>query len=488
MKKLLIAVLLPLALTACGKDDKPDSPKPDQGTLETLNEDGVTAQAAVVITVADEAGTPLKGAKVLIGWSKDKPFAGNFLVTDANGQVTSPEAWTEPLPITAQAAGFVRLTFLEQAPKAVTLKLRRVNKEPKIELSGLTTGHTVANGDGQTDFGLVMSALTRNDMLAFDLNKVISTQMDQISAIGQKIDIPSNITLPEQRENYILPITLNKPAYRLYFGDKGQHRVYAAQGRFPFKTVIDEVRSDKKFYELINHFSITGGVIRDVRLTADRSRLDLPVTELKFDEKRAMKAPAIRADEVLIALAAADMSGWLVPTDVKKLASNETMNMSVMKSRTSFAIGVLKRSNEFEAGPGQDRLSATILPFTAGVKPAMLPLINNPRIASNGDLLLPKPSTISGVKELATYTIFSEVKEIPVGTDGKMPFLARIWEVYAPDWVDTMTLPKWPDGTPAPAAKRWEVSYIGSNKTASVELGQPVIEAATHVTHSSLDH
>lgn len=484
MKKLLAACLLPLAVIGCGKDDKPDS-KPGQ-VVETL-EEGISTQNAVVLTITSETGTPLKGAKVLIGWSKDRPFAGNFLVADANGQITAPAEWTEPLPITAQAAGFVRLTYLAQPPKSATLKLRPVNKEPKLELSGQTTGHTVVNGDGQTDFGLVMSALTRNDLLAFDLNKVISTQTDEISAIGQKINIPSNITLPNQRESYILPITLNKPAYRLYFGDRGQYRVFAAQGRFPFKTVIDEVRANKKFYELINHFNITGGVIRDIRLSADRSKLDLPVTELKFDEKRALRAPTIRADEVVIALAAADVSGWLIPTDVKQLASNGTINMSVMKQRSSFAINVLKRSNEFEEGPGQDRLSATIVPFTANVRPSMLPLINNPRLASNGDLLLPKPTTVSGVNELATYTIFSEVKQIPMG-DSQVPFLSRIWEVYAPEWMSTMALPKWPEGTPAPRAKRWEVAYIGSNKTSSVELGQPVIEAATHVTHSSLDH
>lgn len=477
MKKLFLLFALPALLAGCGDDTK----KPKRGGDETQ---AVEPRDQQTFLVVDANNRPLAGAKILVGDALNSPIPNNFLTTDSTGQVRMPEGWTTPLPVTVEAAGHVRLTHLERRPGGGILRLRKPAQVPTVEMNGRTTGHAIKDYDGYMDFGLVISGLKRNDILAFDIGKVISAQVDTISVMGQSLDVPSNIALPRQRESYILPITIDKPQFRLSFADAGEQVVFAARGRFPFKKVIDEVRARKKFYELINHFDIQGGVVRQI---AARAGYELPVNELNFTTKRTFKAPSIRSSEVLIGLAAAEMNGVMIPTDVKKIESKQSMAMSVEGSSPALAIGVLKNASEFEGGTGgADRLSAVLLPFGSGVAPQFLDLIANPRFVSD-EVQMTRPRALNGVHELATLAIFSDVREIPMGSNGSLPFLIHKWEVYAPSWVEKMDLPQWPLATPQPTKKRWEVTFIGSQLKEAAELGQPVIDAATHVTHSSLD-
>lgn len=484
VKKLALFLAAMTVVVGCSQDDKKTKkPEGNARNFAQCTGDG--------ILVADETGTALAGAQVLIGDAVNSPFSGNFLTSDANGFVARPAGWTMPATVTAQANGFVRTTYFARTPgSCLTMTLNKPAKVPTLELSGETTKHPSVDKDGFLEFGLVISALTRNDVLGFDINKVISTQVDTISVMGQSIEIPSNVTVPKQTENYILPITIEKPAYRLYFGDKGQHKVFAAQGRFPFKKVIDEVRAKKKFYELINDFSITGGVVRD--LSPSRG-VNLPVNELAFTAKKNFKAPAMNSKEILIALAVSQMNGYMVPTDVKRIESNQTMGLATYSKAPAMAVGVLKNEDEFQGTNNTDRLSAVMLPLNTSVNPTFLALIPNPRRVG-ADLQMTPPKSVGGVNELATLAVLSDVKELQMGKN-TLPFLIHNWEVYAPSWVDKMDLPTWPasatdvptDADPSAQKKRWEVTFLGSELTNAADLGQPTIEAATHVTHSSVD-
>lgn len=484
MKKISLFLALALVI-ACSEDEKKTKPKPG-------NEDATQwAQCkGEGVLVVNESGAAITGAQVLIGEALNTPFTGNFLVSGGDGMVPQPAGWTMTAAVTAQASGYVRTTYFARAPGGcLTMVLRKTAQTPSFKLSGETKDTTVVSNDGYADFGLVISALTRSDLLAFDISKVISAQMDTISALGQKIEIPSNITLPRQTESYVLPITLDKPSYRLYFGEKGSQKIYAAKGRFPFQSTIDKVRNRKKFYELLNDFTIMSGVVRDLPVADGQN---LPVNEIAFTGKRAFKAPALGSGEILIALAAFDVKGAMMPTDVKRIEANETRNLTINSAAPAIAIGVLKNETEFESGSGgTDRLSAVILPFNSTLSPSFIPLIPNPRLV-NGELFVTRPGPLTGIHELATLAILSDVKSVQVGST-TLPFLIHQWEAYAPQWVDHMTFPQWPSArtdesaAPAGAKKRWEVTFIGSQLKDTAEMGQPVIDAATHVTHSSLD-
>lgn len=257
MKKLMMALAVPALLAGCS----------DKKTPKTGDSEGLAGlfwqQSANVISVRTFDDQPIKNAQILIGDALNSPFSGNFLTTDANGQVEIPAGWNTGMAVTVQAPGFIRSTYMNQEPGALTFKLRPSVTTTQYEVKGVTSGLPVQDKDGYVDFGLVMPAFSKMALLSFDINNVISPQSDRIEAMGQDIDVPANISLPRQSEKYALfTITLDKPNYRIYYGNTGVNRVFAARGRFPFKSTVDALRGGAEFYELINSFTISGGAVR----------------------------------------------------------------------------------------------------------------------------------------------------------------------------------------------------------------------------------
>ncbi|MBV2168700.1 MAG: hypothetical protein KUL82_08335, partial [Bdellovibrio sp.] len=100
-------------------------------------------------------------------------------------------------------------------------------------------------------------------------------------------------------------------------------------------------------------------------------------------------------------------------------------------------------------------------------------------------VLMPKFNSVDGVNPIATYSILSKVEEVVQGT-AKVKVLHPQWEVYSQNWLERMKLPQWPEDTAIPGKKRWEVNFVGSQTASQVPVGPAMIEAATHVTHSSI--
>lgn len=443
-------------------------------------------QTGMMVVDADQK--PLAHAKILIGNALDTPFAGNYLVTDAQGQVAVPEAWTTPEPVTIEAPGYVRATYFAQAPGVRTFQLRKKmsTATTQYEVKGKTLGHTIADKDGFVDFGLVMPALTRKDFLSFNIDSVISPQSDVISILGYEADIPSNITLPRQKESYILPVTIEKPDFRIYFDTPGVQKVYAARGRFPFKEVVKELRDKAPFYKLVNYFTIQGGGVKDVNVNKDSIGMDLSVKDFDFKTKVTVTAPAFRGDETMMVFGVSHINEFMFPTDVKVLQPSQKMAVSMLDAKGS-VISVLKRIEDLESdASGSDRLSAVLMAAGSGVAPQFLPLMADPALAGNGDLLVPKVNSINGVNPLATYGILSVIQEKIQGKD-KVQVNNTYWEMYAPRWAEVVSLPKWPEADALAGKRHWEVNLIGSNLVSDVDLGPAMINNATHVTHTSLD-
>lgn len=480
MKKLVMAALMPALLVACSEDKKQQSGNDNSGMK------GYFWQIAEVptITIKNLNGEVIANAQVLIGDSLNSPFEGNFLVSDENGQVVLPTAWTGPMSVTVQAPGYLRVTYMDQNPESLTIQMRAMAVGPQYEIKGTARNLPVEDKDGYIDFGLVMPAFTKLDLLSFNINAVISPQVDRITVMGQKLDVPANISLPEQTEKYgFFSLTLEKPAFRIYAAQQGVKRVFAARGRFPFKSVVDDMRAGKEFYELINDFRINGGGIRDIDVRGE-TKLDVPTRELNFTDKIEVAAPSFRSDEIFMTVGLANQSGLMVPTDVKRIEQGKSLKVNALPGSDQMVLGVLKRKSEMK-GPGADRMSATLLPLTAGVVPGMLPLIADPSISNQGELLFPKFNTITNVNPIATYLVFTREEEIQQGRE-KVKLMNPKWEVYATDWQERMKLPQWPNEQAPTGKKRWEVSFIGSQTASQVGLGPAMIEAATHVTHSSV--
>lgn len=480
MKRLMMAALLPVIVAGCS-DTKNLTQTPNPG-----GSDRNIKISANQLTITSIDGLALPGAQVLIGDALNSPFSGNLLTADASGQVEIPTAWTDAQPVTIQAKGFVRVTYMSVQPGAVAFKLRPLNTVNQFEVKGTALGLPIKNGDGNIDFGLVMQGFTKMELFAFNMDSVLSAQNDKISALGQEMDIPANLSLPAQKEKYALfTVTLDKPAYRIYFGQPGVNRLFVARGTFPFKQVVDGVRGGAKLYEMLNVFNLTGGAIRDVNLSKANTPVDLPTNEINFSVKNPVVAPQFRADETFMAAALSGQGGLLLPTDVKKLNAGQKISLNTAPNMEANMLAVLTKTEDLRNNI--DRVSTAIVPMKGTTAPLVLPLINNPTVGAGGlELSMPQFQSVDGVNAIATYAVLSNEIQVQQGAD-KVKLMNQSWEIYADKWVSNLKVPAFPGETLLNGNKRWEVNFLGSQTASQATMGPAMIEAATHVTHSSVN-
>jgi hypothetical protein len=486
MKKIFLSSVLLAIISGCSKDNM-NTQVNITGSKISSWQALSSSKSLATISVVNQFNQPIANAKVLIGQAVGSPFKNNFLTTDKNGQIQNISDWKTTEHVTAEAAGYIRQTVLAQKPGTLTIKLNPAQLTNKAVIMGQVTQLPIVDRDKNIDFGLVMSALTKADLLNFDLNSVISPISDVMKVANQTIPVPTNVSLPKQKENYIIGLTIEKPDYRFFSSTLGTRRLFAAAGRFPFKAVVDELRAGKPFYDVINYFDLQGGGIRDVTLTGASTKLDIPGNELKFTSPVSIASPNLNPDEIFVALSASEVSGFLIPTGIKKMGTNETASLNVLDQKPTFTVNVIKRQSEFMAQTsGADRLSVAMLPYQQNAKPNMLPLINDPSVTnSNGYMLtLPTPPTTNGIYALAVSAVISDL-QISGPADKPATELIRQWEILGNQWPTKIELPNWP--LASANKKRFEINLIGGIKNQSVDLGDALINAATHVTHASTD-
>ena len=490
MKKHLVLGLLAFAsiIGGCGKTLQ-QAPQTIKGLdMAELGARGGGRSPSMRVT--NLSGQPLADAQILIGTEVGKPFAQNFITADAQGNFSAPSEWTTPLPVTISAPGYIRVTFMDQAPGVHSFSLRPVEGTGNFQLTGVTTGFQIKNGDGLVDFAVVIPALQKRDFFSFDVSMVLSHQTDKISIIGNDVELPSNASLPKQSESYFFPINLEKPIYRMYFKNSGEQKVVTLRGQFPLKDVVDAFGKKQDFSEMINLFSIQGGSLETVKLSGASTHLDLSVNKLNFAQARKMTAPDFREDqEMVIAAAVTQTDNVLYPTDVKNLTPKQVRSLQV-NGPNPLLVAALKRKTEVARGEnkGTDRVSAAILPFAEGAEPHLLPLLDNPRLLSDSHLQIPAVKPVNGVNPSGTYATLASITESGTGKDA-VTTLTTQWEVYAPAWASEIQLPTWPKTMAHNGKMRWGVTLIGqsSNVSDGADLGPGLLENATHATHSSLD-
>jgi hypothetical protein len=134
------------------------------------------------------------------------------------------------------------------------------------DVSGQVTGYNIRNNDNIFNFALALPVLTKKQMLNFNLDMFLSPETDTVTALGQSFEVPSNLSIPEQRERYIFSIRFNKPSYRLPWSQTSDlFGVGALEGQFPFRQVIDKVRGGSPLFTLINDFTFTSFSLKEIR-------------------------------------------------------------------------------------------------------------------------------------------------------------------------------------------------------------------------------
>lgn len=452
VSQVLIVMVAFLSLWSCSDDKKTENPKPSQETgqisVQTIQDN--------VITVVDFNDNPIAGAQVLIGESINAPFENNLVKTDDRGQFVIPAQWDKALTVTIDAPGYVRASFFEQPAQSQVFRLHKTQIKMKYELSGVTTGHNVVNHDGFVNVGLLIPALTRKELFNFDINNIMSAQLDDMSVMGQNVKVPSNVTIPRQSESYYLPITLEKPRFHINFPEAGNKRLFAASAKFPFSEVIDGLRGGRRMTDMINYFKFVSGSIIDVHLTSEKTEVKAPVNSFVFQKQKTIRAPILGNDEEFIAVAVSDVDGYMLPSDIKQVASNTNVELAVIPKRDANLVAVLK--SKLDGHPktkttSKGQFSVSMLHLDDGVTPDFLPLIDAPKVISLDEIELPKVNARPEIVPLVSVLVLTGIQG---KTQGQKEIAApqAAWEVYVPGWATHVKLPNWPLSIPQ-TKKRW---------------------------------
>ncbi len=487
--------------------------------LDLQNAHGIQLMSSQTLTVVDENGRPIPNAEILLGYESGNPFPGNQLSTDASGVVNVPADWKAALPLTVMAPGYVTSTVPTATPGDQTLKLSKQEPPNDLEIKGVPEGYGRLVTDGKVDFALMIPAITRSQLLAFDLATVLSPQTDVISILGNDVNLPSNIALPQQWENYIFSVEFNKPDFRLYVRNPGQYSVSAIHGQFPLQRVVGEIRAGKSIFDLINYFNFLESGKRDVIVTQNITGADLPVNEVPFNGTPInVKAPAFAAGQVMVGLSVVDENGLLRPTDMKRFLPNQTMALktdgapakmtlslllpdSNALAATASTLNFLQPLVNLEPSPLIKIDSAqrkpqdwTVMSFalnTVGagaVTPQFLPLVERPKL--NGQVLtMQAPPLPADLNATATYLVLSEV-EVTMNGNVRNERKTRLWEIWTNGWLNQFELPKIAINRRSDRVYRWEVMFM-ARPANLVDAGAAAprldLNTVTHVTRSALD-
>jgi hypothetical protein len=483
--KLLAIAFLMVGFSACSEKDK-DDPKKESDLVGL----GVIARdMSRSIQVTDLKGRPIAGAEVLIGLGVNQPFADNFVTTDVNGVFVAPSDWNSAQPITISAKGFIRTTYFGQVARGQALKMKPQPLATPYELTGVATGFNIKNSDKNMDFALMIPGIRKEELLAFNIDMFVSPKTDEVTVYGQMIQLPSNTSIPKQKENYgIFPVTLEKPLYRMYFQETGLQRVSAILGSFPFNKTVSEMQKGASFIDLINNFSVKGGSVREVNVSAPTQSFDIPVTDMIFNQTRTFKSPAFSDEEVLIAVSLNPNGNEFYPTDFKNVLPSTAQSLVTTATNDQQLLVALKKKSEDMLVSGA-KISAALIPFEVDVEPTLLPMIENPQVVNLYELKVQLPQVPAGLVENGAAFILSTVVKTGTGKDYK-EVSTRHWEVYSDQWMNSVNLPRWPNDIEPTGIKRWEVLLMSADSARAqnaVDLTSRVFETVTHATHSATD-
>jgi hypothetical protein len=374
------------------------------------------------------------------------------------------------------------------------------------EIKGTTSNVVVKNNDGLVDFSLIIPGMNYEQIINFDLGRVISPANDTLKISSYTVELPSNLSLPPQTEKYFISIKLDKPEFRAYVENTGTFDMYALNGKFPLKEMVKGFQDDKSIFELVEFFDFLGGGIQAVPVTGDVSGLNIPVNQFAFTESYSVKAPTYAKDKVMISFSLFKENDQFFPADMKKVISTktqslvkraglETWNLALLMNKSSRSFRETYDGHILSGALGSysiDRntsplaqVSYTLAPASATTEPQFLPTVSAPTFDQTNLIVQASiPQTITGVFAYGTTLTLSEVE---AGGSENFPidFKKVLWTTEAMGWAKDFKIPANVKSLiQSGKVYSWDVNYLGAptNSTDS----QIEWSKVTHVTRNSL--
>lgn len=450
------------------------------------------------ITVTDLEGQAIAGAKIQIGPVLGQPFAANLLTVDASGKVVAPNGWQEATVVTIDAPGFIRASYFAQSPGSHTYKLRRADAPKSLQLQGQTTGFGNLTGNGVLDLSLVFSAVPRSDVASLELTQLIGTGVDKVSVYGETLELPSNLSVPKQTETYfmIVPVTLDKPSYRLSVAKPGSYRFAAVHAQFDFKKTIDDMRDGKSFFDVINRIQFRSYSTRDLTIQQPNQAADFKLGATPLKASVAVRASGLPKGYAMVATSLVESGGYSVVTDVKRLLEGESRTLmtapparNAKSDPSRLLVRTLKKYDAKRtnfSGSDYEELSAIV--SNAGANPAagFLPILK-PIVSKGRSIVFDPPKLPVGLQAGLTQVTLSKVEIVGSGQLWLVKKSPR-WDLYAPEFAKEMTLPSL--GAEPWAVKgqyRWELLYAAGASVSESQMGPGATSDFSHVTKTAID-
>ncbi len=284
----------------------------------------------LVITVKDStSGSPISGAQVMVGDSRNNPFEGNVATTDSSGSV----AFSHPslregkaVTVTASKDGYAHLSVMQVQGNQMDLGL--VAKAPAswAFLEGATNGWPTGLDRKTLEVGFFLPGVRPEMLLNFDPYQIVSSYKVEIDVYGRRL-VPGNVVMPPQDKTYmIFPVHIEKPNYIMPVPAGFEAHLAAIAGNVPMGKALDMMK-EKDFLGILNITNLT-----HVTWTP-RTRVNGNMkTDLTLSIPLRQKAAQVSVSNVpqgldVVAISMADPAndrGDFAPLDVKSIKS-ETM-------------------------------------------------------------------------------------------------------------------------------------------------------------------
>lgn len=429
--------------------------------------------------VSDSYGNPIAEAHILIGYEEGLEFSGNLITTNREGMAYAPAEWTSPLPISIYKDGYVSKTHLDLIPNSYAFQIQDISTSAPITRSGKVTGFKNIKKDGYLDFGIVIPSFSREDFLNIDLSKMISPELDRISVLGVRFNIPSNIFLPKQSESYFLiPFTLEKAIFKLFFDIEGTYSTSVHRGKFHLKTVSDKLNSGKKYYEVVNDFQFLG---MDKHRIQAKKALSQEALELSSDLAldQSFQIPAHiqgSSNRLLFAVSATEMANEFSAMDIK-LKDKSQPQLYFAKDSSPQVLFADTAYEEIDSVYGKisESMSTALYPVERLDQAVLIPPTPRPVYQDNA-LVSELPQVHGGITPHNMKLNLAHI-EIQKTDDFYFERKQISWEIESNTWHSNIQLPKIP-ALNKQNFKRWSIIYFAKEEGSY---------NATHMVRNALD-
>jgi len=234
---------------------------------------------------------------------------------------------------------FSSATFAQNTEEPVTVE----------SISGAVDGFSVRNGDDKIDFGLVIPTLTKAQVMDFNLSYVLSSETSVIRAAGQRINVPSNLSLPKQNERYLFfNVRIDKPEFKLPITTaEAPTEVVALQGSFPFGSTVDVLRAGRPLFSVINSFTFSSYSVAPLESPEEPLSISVGKNSIEGDTVEFISPFSEDDDFVSLGLnmSTKPSEGGLTrhfPIDVKTLEQPEFLKTDTVSDTTPIVVSIPK--------------------------------------------------------------------------------------------------------------------------------------------------